>query len=219
MSKKWVAVALAALVLLIVGLRWYKAGAHRSEMQQTVVNRCAGNANCVRAVEEHYGPCFESLRDFADDAQLLEQIENCIDRRLAEQTMDDMRLIATAWEARASAYNTYSTEPGSYDPNDPGFGKAIQVRRGKVLSYDELASILTPDYATSLPKYDRWGNAYEFAVSTGGSVYLIRSLGKDGQADENDYVDGPTYGWEGDLVYSNERFIKYPEGTRADQLK
>jgi len=110
------------------------------------------------------------------------------------QTMADIRIIATAWEARATELNTY----------------AIGLERH--VTADELARVLEPKYVRTLPRKDGWGNEFQFTISDQGQTYSVRSFGSDGKPDRGlNLASGATTNFADDIVYSNGSFIRYPE--------
>jgi len=123
-------------------------------------------------------------------------------RSKQKRTMADMRTEATAWEARATDMNTYDIAGATFTwPNKP-------------LTYGALSGVCSPTYIKNLPQNDGWGRAYDYAVTTDGQTYAIRSGGKDGSKASTINVGGTT-NFDCDIVYSNGSFIQYPEGLQA----
>jgi hypothetical protein len=112
-----------------------------------------------------------------------------------KRTMADMRSIATAWEARAGAINSYSV----------GAGPKQRVTAA------ELARALEPTYIRKLPRMDGWGT--EFQLVGQAETYIIRSLGSDRRSDRIANLSGPTTNFSDDLIYSNGSFVRYPEDS------
>lgn len=119
-------------------------------------------------------------------------------QRRAEQTMADIRYIATAWEARATDVNTYFVG---------------RTEDGRV-SYEDLSRALSPTYMRSLPRNDGWGNPFVFEVTSTGHGYNIRSFGANGRPDP--VVKGPTTDPNADIVYSNGLFVSYPAAVAKE---
>lgn len=120
-----------------------------------------------------------------------------IQRAREKKTMNDIRTIATAWESRAADANVY-TPAGFTFPTT-------------AVTYDVLNASLAPTYTRDLPKFDAWGQPYEFGTE-GPKDYAIRSAGRDGTFDTA-YVDGATTDPDCDIVYSNGAFIVWPENA------
>lgn len=130
-----------------------------------------------------------------------------IDRSKTKKTMEDMRTIAVAWEARATdrgMYNAAGQSGGTFAwPPEP-------------VTASQLESILVPTYVRELSKQDAWGHGYEFAVdqpigsANTASIYAIRASGKDGVF-ESSYTPGVTTSFDCDIVYSNGSFIVRPK--------
>ncbi|HKO55784.1 MAG TPA: prepilin-type N-terminal cleavage/methylation domain-containing protein [Thermoanaerobaculia bacterium] len=124
-------------------------------------------------------------------------------RSKQKRTMADMRTIATAWEARATDENTYLVAGASF------------AWPGSSAPYATLSAKLSPTYIKALPQKDGWSRNYDFAKSTDGQQYGIRSAGKDGTFTSGAYTIAGTTNFDCDLVYSNGSFIVYPEGVQA----
>jgi hypothetical protein len=116
-------------------------------------------------------------------------------RSRQKHTMADMRSVATAWEARAAAINSYSV----------GGGQKQRV------TATELARSLEPTYIRKLPRMDAWGT--EFQLAGQAETYIIRSLGSDGRSDRIANLGGPRTNFSDDLIYSNGSFVRYPEDS------
>jgi len=123
-----------------------------------------------------------------------------IDRARQKRTMNDMRSIAAAWEARAGDTHSYIAAGFAF-PSTP-------------MTYDDLEHALTPTYTRAIPRTDGWSRDYEFGV-TGETNYALRSAGKDGVFETGPYVEGGTSNVDCDIIYSNGAFITYPEGVQS----
>jgi type II secretion system protein G len=125
-----------------------------------------------------------------------------LERARQKRTMNDMRVIATAWEARATEMKGYNAAGWSM-PGTP-------------VTMVEMDALLTPTYLRSLPRADGWNRPYDFAMDQipGGPAatdYAIRSAGADGTYEGTTYTEGTTSKFDCDIVYSNGNFIYYPE--------
>ena len=137
------------------------------------------------------------------------------DRAKQKRTMADMRTLGTALEARATDRNAY------LETRDPRMATltadALDFANAHPLTFAELERALMPTYTRTLPREDAWGNDFEFRVGSfeGGRAasYAIRSLGKDGKADRQQYEHRTISSYEEDLVFSVGNFLQYPEGT------
>ena len=122
-----------------------------------------------------------------------------------KRTMADMRIIATAWEARAADVNRYNAAAIGF----PTSGATLE----------ELTTSLTPTYVKKMPKSDAWGNAWQFGIDRPwgskepAQVYTIISYGKDGRRDPT-WPLGATQAFDCDIIYSNGLFLQYPEGIQ-----
>jgi prepilin-type N-terminal cleavage/methylation domain-containing protein len=129
---------------------------------------------------------------------------NSLERAKQKRTMNDIRVIGEAWEARASDTQSYQVAGFTFPATS--------------LSYAQMEIALQPTYARNLPQADAWKRPYQFAITqtaTGEWVYGIRSAGRDGIFDTN-YTSGTTSDLDCDIVYSNGQFVSYPEVAQAD---
>lgn len=122
-----------------------------------------------------------------------------IERARQKRTVNDMRQIAAAWEARAADTHSYAAAGYEF----PGTG----------IAWEDLNTALAPTYTRSLPRYDSWGKGFEYALG-GDREYAIRSGGKDRQFDGDTYTPGETTEADCDIVYSNGSFITFPVAVK-----
>jgi len=123
-----------------------------------------------------------------------------------EQTMKDLRSVATAIESYATDVNHYP----------------------KVLSYSELKAILSPTYIRNFPEKDAWGTAYRYSVSNDGEHYRLVSAGSDhqfeGGSDMIATFDEKTRpplirsaSLASDIIYQDGGFVQAP-ATAAEKM-
>ena len=126
-----------------------------------------------------------------------------IDRARQKRTVNDMRTIATAWEARATDMHSYAS--GGYTfPTTP-------------MTADALVAQLSPTYLREVPRYDGWNRPYDFAVSEDAKAYAIRSRGRDGAIDPGtEYTPGETPNPDCDIVYADGGFVTYPSVAQSN---
>jgi type II secretion system protein G len=124
-----------------------------------------------------------------------------IQRSKQKRMMADMRSIATAWEARATDTNSYTSA-------------GYTTSAGKVVTQAALEGLVTPTYIRTLPSKDGWSNAWGCSTntSTNAQIHQIVSGGRDGKADG---TNGPTTQFDCDIVYTNGQFIAFPEGAQS----
>jgi type II secretion system protein G len=125
-----------------------------------------------------------------------------IDRARQKRTVNDMRTIASAWEARAT--DTHSYAAGGYTFPDT------------VVTAGQLNASLSPTYIREIPRYDGWNRAYEFAISANAKEYGIRSLGRDGVVDGTEYTMGETPNSDCDIIFANGSFVTYPSVAQGN---
>ena len=120
-------------------------------------------------------------------------------RSKQKRTMADMRSAAIAIEEYATEKNAYP-DASSY--------------------LAELSSKLTPTYAKTLPEVDGWGTALRYECWPKGACehYAIGSAGADKvfeQESLQDYADTRTSKFDSDLVWTDGKFLQYPEGVQT----
>ena len=124
---------------------------------------------------------------------------NSIERARQKRTMADIRAVALAWDARNSEEGTFAAA---------GFTFPSSV------AYDDLRTTLSPTYMRSIPRYDGWGRPLQFGAV--GKVYGIRSAGRDGTYETDEYEQGAGENPDCDIVFSNGNFVRYPETVQKD---
>ena len=125
-----------------------------------------------------------------------------IDRARQKRTVNDMRTIATAWEARATDMHSYAAAGYTFP--------AVAVTAG------DLRTMLVPTYTREFPLYDGWLHAYDFARSANGKEYAVRSRGRDGVVDGTSYPQGETGKPDCDIIYANGGFVAYPAAAQTN---
>jgi type II secretion system protein G len=135
-----------------------------------------------------------------------------------KRTMQDIRSVATAWEARATDTNRY---------NAAGAMSVLAIATNEVTT-EQLSGTLTPTYVKILPRTDGWGNQYRFRTSepfgdeADADEYVVWSAARDGSADgANGWQatasspGGATTNFNADIVFSQGVFLQYPEGMQS----
>lgn len=126
-----------------------------------------------------------------------------LQRAKQKRTMEDMRTIAQAWEAKGAETHGY---------NAAGFNFP-----GAPVTADDLDQLLVPTFAKSLPKFDGWSRPFGYGLDqpigggSSASAYSIRSMGADAKFDGATYTPGTTNSFDCDIVYANGSFVTYPE--------
>lgn len=118
-----------------------------------------------------------------------------LNRVRLKRTVNDIRTIAVAWEARAADTNSYAAAGFTYPTEN--------------ISHPSLSKLLVPTYTRSVPQVDGWNRPLQFAL--GDREYAIRAAGRDGLFDESGvYPEGETSDPDCDIVYANGGFVQYP---------
>ena len=130
---------------------------------------------------------------------------NALNRAKQKRTVNDMRILAQAWEARASDTNTYAVS-GMTFPAGP-------------VTHAALVAALRPTYLRDIPAVDGWNRPLQFAYEEGTpgtpGGYAIRSAGRDGLF-QNEFAEGVTNDFDCDIVWANGAFIVYPDVVQGD---
>lgn len=126
---------------------------------------------------------------------------NALNRAKQKRTVNDIRILAHAWEARASDTNTYQVAGYEYPETS--------------VDYETLVGALRPTYLRDIPRLDGWLRPLEFAIepATPGSPggYAIRSAGRNGTYEGTEYTQGTTGDPDCDIVWANGAFVVYPD--------
>jgi type II secretory pathway pseudopilin PulG len=127
-------------------------------------------------------------------------------RASQRRTMADIRMLSAAIEA-------YSTDKNEYP-------------KGSTAA--DLSAVLAPTYIKTVPALDGWEHAIKYtclkdataADSEKCAGYAIASAGKDGMFEQPSIENAtsqeprPTTNFDCDIVYSNGKFVEYPEGVQ-----
>jgi type II secretory pathway pseudopilin PulG len=127
-------------------------------------------------------------------------------RATQKRTMADIRSLSTAIEA-------YSTDKNEYP-------------KGSTAA--DLAGALSPTYIKTVPAVDGWGHALQYTCLKDATTpesdkcvgYVIGSAGKDLRFEHDSLLETVAAGertttnFDCDIVYSNGKFVEYPEGVQ-----
>jgi type II secretion system protein G len=128
---------------------------------------------------------------------------SAITRARQKRTVSDMRMVAMAWEARATDVQSYLVA-----------GAGFTFPAGAI-DPETLIGALVPTYTRDFPQYDGWKRPFGFAAEETGTAktYAIRSMGRDGIFESN-YQEGLTTSPDCDIVFSNGSFVLYPSAVQ-----
>lgn len=150
-------------------------------------------------------------------ALLIPNFLDSLQKGKQKRTMGDIKNMGTAvfalvtdWLGAAAAGQASTT---NYD-------FSIPLTR----THDEMVALLVPQYIQVVPQIDGWKNPYEFrlndiADAADPQVMAIRSLGRLGVADTDDYVVGPFIptDYERDMVWADGFWVQWPSGDANTQ--
>lgn len=130
---------------------------------------------------------------------------NATNRARQKRTMNDIRVIAQAWEQRASDTHTYQVS---------GFTFPATAVPGET-----LRGALSPTYLRDFPAVDGWQRPLQFGLEAGTGAtagsYAIRSAGRDGLFDTT-VTPGLTTDPDCDIIWSDGQFISYPDVVQTN---
>ena len=127
-------------------------------------------------------------------------------RSKQKRTMADVRSLGAAVESYASDTNEY---PKGSSPSD-------------------LSPLLAPKYIRTVPSVDGWGHPLQYICLKDATTpdsekcagYAIGSAGKDLRFEHDSLLETlagaerPTTSFDCDIVFSNGKFVEYPEGAQ-----
>ncbi len=104
-------------------------------------------------------------------------------------------------------------------------GRQVKFPDDGVLSYDDITALLVPTYIESVPQVDGWGHPYEYylgreaAHSVPGSTILIRSIGRDGRVQGEDYDWGTfdSTDYDQDILWIDGLFARLPDDGQTSK--
>lgn len=138
------------------------------------------------------------------------------DTEAQKRTIADIRNTGTAmfsWltdQVGASAAGQSQTEQAP---------KTLELKHYPLVSHEQLAKILVPDYIQKIPATDGWGHPFEYYLNTANpmapQVMGIRSPGRDGKFSAASYTVGPfePSDFDQDIVWADGYFVRWPQKT------
>ena len=130
---------------------------------------------------------------------------NALNRGKQKRTVNDIRILAQAWEARAADTSSYAVAGYTFP--------------GTAVPYSALVTALRPTYLRDIPQVDGWLRPLQFGYEPGAAGtpggYAIRSAGRDGIF-ESSYTSGATTDPDCDIVWGDGSFISYPDIVQSN---
>lgn len=158
-------------------------------------------------------PSEENAKAQARTVQDMRNVGTALFAWLTDQT-DDSDPAAAAPEAdKPCAPSEQDKEAGA----EKETRESVEIDRLPVISYQELAQLLVPQYLEAVPEKDGWGHPFEFRLDRkhllNKTVMAIRSAGSDGTFSGDRYKLGGFSPAETDqdLVWMDGFFIRWPE--------
>ena len=144
-------------------------------------------------------------------SMLIPNLLDALQKAKQKRTMADMRITGQAmfsWVTDAVSAAAAGQSATEVDLGNYGAG---------MLSSEDLASILVPQYLQEIPRLDGWKSPYEYYLNTenpfAANVTAIRSLGNDQAAEDTSYTVTsfePT-DYQQDIVWADGVFIRWPQ--------
>lgn len=128
--------------------------------------------------------------------------QKSLDRARQKRTASDIRVVANAWESRATDLQTYLIAGYSFPSTDVG--------------YSDLYRALAPTYSRNVPRFDGWGTEFQFGAGPGSSQYAIRSAGRDRIYEGTTYTPGESPNADCDIVFAEGSFVRYPAVVQSE---
>ena len=128
----------------------------------------------------------------------------------SSQKVKQARAVAEL-RAVGAACQQYRSDKGGYP--DTGHDEGAYY---SIVGIGELKRFLEPDYATTVPVNDPWGNAYSYGVSQDDTEFILICDGSDGKNTLERIPETPvtTSCFEDEIVFENGDFIQKPEGPQ-----
>ena len=130
------------------------------------------------------------------------------DREAQRQTVKDLRNVGTAM----MAWLTDNHDGGGAASPCSGelsiFGSACPLA-----TPDQVVAALVPKYLAEVPEKDGWGNPYQFLFARELFSVGMRSPGRDGKYEADEYSSSkvPPADYDRDLVWRNGFFVRWPQ--------
>jgi hypothetical protein len=155
----------------------------------------------------------EREREKAKQSEEREKRDPETDEEAQARTLRDIRSVGTAMFAWLS--DQVNAGVGESPPYLPG--KTTDLRQYSSISHKDLAGILVPNYLSSVPEHDGWGNPLEFYLDAKApwapQVMAIRSPGRDGKFSAPTYTPGslPPGQFDEDIVWADGDLVRKPQ--------
>lgn len=130
------------------------------------------------------------------------------DREAQRQTVKDLRAVGTAM----MAWQVDNDDGGAAALPCSGelsvFGSACPLA-----TRTQVMAALVPKYLAEVPEKDGWGNPYQFLLARELGVIGMRSPGRDGKYEADEYSSSkfPPADFDRDLVWRNGFFVRWPQ--------
>jgi hypothetical protein len=151
------------------------------------------------------------------------RLESELDRNKQKRTIADLRNVGTAlmaWLVDAldepASGVTVDATPTPEDTSTPEEG-VVRLSDYQRVPYSEVMSLVAPTYMREPPRSDAWGHELEYYVNRhdllGDRVILVRSPGRDGVFEGDEYREGQfdPAAADADLVWADGFFVRQPE--------
>jgi hypothetical protein len=140
--------------------------------------------------------------------------KEALDRSAQRRTVADIRNVGTAM------FSWLTDQVGAAaagQPQNEMAGKKTTIGEYTPIPRAELVKLLVPKYLQAVPEKDGWGHPYEYYLLQGDTmakrVMSIRSPGRDGKFDADEYQLGPfdPDRFDEDVVWADGYFVCWPQ--------
>ncbi len=164
----------------------------------------------------------------ARDALVSRDIDSpVLDKARLGRTVADMRTVGVAlmsWlvDRARGGEDSFDIEGGTERASWQirASSRADSGHAYSVVPYSAMRELLVPKYLDTLPEKDGWGQPYQYAINAdlrAMAVLGMRSPGKDGKFDTDDYFQGPfdIDAYEKDIVWVDGYLGRWPARPEA----
>jgi hypothetical protein len=135
------------------------------------------------------------------------------------QTAADVRAVGTAMMSWLTDQISFS-EKAKAGSALYAASSTVDVANYPVITREDLAAILVPQYISAIPELDGWGHAYEYRLETSNfaktKIMLVRSAGADGIFDTSVYTPGQMSSFDQDVVWADGFWVIEPGPSMID---
>ena len=144
-------------------------------------------------------------------AMLIPNLLDALQKAKQKRVVADLRLTGTSMMAWLTDQAAAAAAGQS--------GVPVDITSYPLITYDNLTSLLVPQYIQHVPLRDSWKIPYEYRLQTldtsADAIMAIRSGGANNTYQGNTYTTGPfdPTDYSCDIVWTDGFFVRWPEKT------